>query len=386
MDNLRALAMLAGVFFHAALAYSSLMHNYFPTADRQNAIAVDVIAWFFHMFRMPLFFVVAGFFTALLVAKRGLGGMFVNRLRRIALPFVVFWPMVFGALLLSTLYAAEAVQYPSPILALIKQLSHMEGVPRQPPTTSHLWFLYYLMLLYVFVWSASNLNLRKLADGVRKLHPALQLGLLPLLLSPSLASVTAPFPAPESFLPQFWAFGFFGLYFAFGYILFNHEQMIDRQKTFALWLLLGSALLYLLLLYLLKQQGAQAPGGAMSWLMAAVEAYIGVWMTSFCLIAAKTLLNGSNKLLRYVADSSYWVYIVHLPILFVIQYWLMDCEFGLVTKYSISVLLTLGLGLFSYQLLVRRTPIGNLLSGRRSASTRHYAVTNVIGIHFMNDR
>ena len=33
MDNLRALAMLAGVVFHAALAYSPLMHMIWPPAD-----------------------------------------------------------------------------------------------------------------------------------------------------------------------------------------------------------------------------------------------------------------------------------------------------------------------------------------------------------------
>ena len=33
MDNLRALAMLAGVVFHAAFAYSPLMHPLWPAAD-----------------------------------------------------------------------------------------------------------------------------------------------------------------------------------------------------------------------------------------------------------------------------------------------------------------------------------------------------------------
>jgi glucans biosynthesis protein C len=372
MDNLRALAMLAGVLFHAALAYSPLLQPYFPTADRQHSVVVDVIAWFFHLFRMPLFFVVAGFCAALLVTKHGLAGMLVNRLRRIALPFVVFWPLVFTALLFLTLHAAENVQHPSPVLALIKRLSQQSDAPASPPTTGHLWFLYYLLLFYVLVWSASNLNLKKLADSVRSLSPALQLGLLPLLLVPSLASVTAPHPAPESFLPQFWSFGFFGLYFAYGYLLFNSEAIIDRQKSFAPWLLLGSVLLYVLFLYLLKQQvlmrEAAASNDLMPWLLAVIESYIGAWLTSLCLIAGKQALNRSNALLRYLADSSYWVYLVHLPILFTIQYWLLDSELGLIIKFGISILTTMVLCLLSYQLLVRRTVIGTLLGGRRFSS------------------
>ena len=67
MDNLRALAMLAGVVFHAALAYSPLMHPVWPAADAGRSVVVDAVAWFLHMFRMPVFFAVAGFFAALLV-------------------------------------------------------------------------------------------------------------------------------------------------------------------------------------------------------------------------------------------------------------------------------------------------------------------------------
>src|SRR3546814_6330862 len=64
MDHLRALAMLAGVFFHAALAYSPVMNGFFPTADRQTSVWVDAVVWGLHLVRMPLFFLVAGFFAA----------------------------------------------------------------------------------------------------------------------------------------------------------------------------------------------------------------------------------------------------------------------------------------------------------------------------------
>src|SRR5207244_1314892 len=107
---------LAGVLFHAALAYSPLAHPFFPTADRAQSPIVDVFAWFVHLFRMPLFFVVGGFFAARLVAARGIGGLFANRLRRIALPFVLFLPLVNFVLSWSTLEAARQVQHPSPVL------------------------------------------------------------------------------------------------------------------------------------------------------------------------------------------------------------------------------------------------------------------------------
>ncbi len=56
LDNLRALAMIAGVFFHAALAYSPMLNSYWLSADSQQSPLVDVVGFFMHLFRMPLFF------------------------------------------------------------------------------------------------------------------------------------------------------------------------------------------------------------------------------------------------------------------------------------------------------------------------------------------
>ena len=109
MDHLRALAMLAGVLFHAALAYSPLMQPFFPTADRQSSPLVDVFVWLPHLLRMPLFFTVSGFFAAWIIAHRGPTGLLRQRIRRIALPFIVAWPLVFLAMSAATTWANASV-------------------------------------------------------------------------------------------------------------------------------------------------------------------------------------------------------------------------------------------------------------------------------------
>jgi glucan biosynthesis protein C len=87
-------------------------------------------------------------------------------------------------------------------------------------------------------------------------------------------------------------------------------------------------------------------------------------MTCVCLVAGRSLLNRSNRLLRYLSDASYWVYIVHLPILFAIQYRLMDMVWGWGAKLAIAVVATFAICLLSYHLLVRRTVVGRLLGAR----------------------
>ena len=54
---------------------------------------------------------------------------------------------------------------------------------------------------------------------------------MPLLLVPALASVSAPHPAPEGLLPQFWAVAFYGAFYALGALL---REMISGRPLFDL--------------------------------------------------------------------------------------------------------------------------------------------------------
>jgi fucose 4-O-acetylase-like acetyltransferase len=116
MDNLRALAMLAGIFFHAALAWSPLLSQLWLAADDQSSLLMEAFAWFSHLFRMPLFFLIAGFFACYLVGKRGPWGLLKHRALRIALPFVLFLPLIWVSLAMIIGWAMEHVASPSPML------------------------------------------------------------------------------------------------------------------------------------------------------------------------------------------------------------------------------------------------------------------------------
>lgn len=365
MDNLRALAMLAGVVFHAGLAYSVLLHQFWPTADVGRSVIVDVFLWFSHLFRMPLFFVVAGFFAALLVAKQGVAGMLRNRFKRVLLPFILFWPIVYFAMTRLTEYAANNVENLSPLLMFLKSWFAQANRPTAPPSLMHLWFLPYLFCFCVLVWVANALEIKWLKSCFVKLRPSILLGLAPLVLVLALATVSVPFPAPESFFPQAWAILFYGVYFGFGYQLFSHSSLIENISPFALRLLLAALASYAVFFMLITTQNHLQPKMLWQVLQAILESYIGFWMMLVCLIYGKRLLDRSNRLLRYLADASYWVYIAHLPVLFVIQYALLDVAALWQIKFVISLVATLVIAFASYQLLVRNSVLGHLLNGRR---------------------
>lgn len=357
MDQLRALAMLAGVVFHAALAYSPLMQPIFPTADRQVSAWVDALAWGLHLVRMPLFFLVAGFFAALVLARRGQGALMRQRLRRIALPLLVAWPLVLLAIAKSTAWAAEHVEHPSAMLLMVRSWMQLPDPPQMPPSTAHLWFLFYLLLFTVLHWALRTLEIGRIGAWLMRQRPSWLLAVMPLLLMPALASVSAPHPAPEGLLPQFWALAFFGGFFALGALLHGQLDWLDRARGLAPWLVAGCALSYASFLWLLSVEPPGPTQLTASWPMALLEACLAVWLTVTCLLLGRRLLDYPSALMRYLAQGSYWTYLLHLPLLFAIQYLLMDLELAWWVKFALASGTTLAVCLLSYQLLVRHTPL-----------------------------
>lgn len=355
LDQLRALAMMTGVLFHAALAYSPLLHAFWPTADRRHSAWVDALIWLPHLVRMPLFFVVAGFFTAWLIARRGMGGLLRNRVRRILVPFLIAWPLVHWSVSMLTGWAAHGVGQPSPFLLMVREWMALPDPPTPLPSTGHLWFLYYLLLFSVMTWAGRALGLGGLLVRWLSLGPHRLALTLPLALLPGFLGVPAPHPAPEGLLPQFWAIALYGPFFALGVALHGRLDWLSPLRARVLPATLVCLLLYAVFLWQLGADSARDPWAGAPWQIAALESLIAAWGTLACLVAGLRWLNHSSAWMSYLARSSYWVYLTHLPILFALQYVLLDVALAWPWKYLLGVGATLGLCIGSYQVLVRHT-------------------------------
>ena len=86
LDALRGVAMILGIVLHALLSF---IPTPWPVQDtRQNGLFFIPYAAI-HMFRMPLFFLISGFFTMFILQRHGLGGMIRQRVQRILLPLLL---------------------------------------------------------------------------------------------------------------------------------------------------------------------------------------------------------------------------------------------------------------------------------------------------------
>ena len=91
-----------------------------------------------------------------------------------------------------------------------------------------------------------------------------------------------------------------------------------------------------------------------------VPAYIMLILSFFIRFCSKP-----SKKLKYISDSAYWIYIIHLPLSFFIPAFFHHSKMNLLIKFLINAAIVTAVCYLSYHYLVRKTFIGKFLNGRK---------------------
>src|SRR5215471_1769408 len=137
LDALRAAMMFLGIYLHAAAAYSP--HGDWHVKPPQVTTALDYTITWIHVFRMPVFYVMAGFFAALLLERYGFRRAAVNRFWRIVVPFVGGCIILFPIVAFLTATVRFGLPLAVDFMASGRFLAYAHPM--------HLWFLEYLIVL-----------------------------------------------------------------------------------------------------------------------------------------------------------------------------------------------------------------------------------------------
>jgi glucans biosynthesis protein C len=371
LDNLRAVAMLLGVYLHGALAYAEPSRSIWIATNPLGSVVIDVSIWWIHLFRMSLFFLLSGYFAKLMIQRKGLKAFLWNRAIRIALPFILFWPLLMVAMTIVFVFAFSYVKEPQGMMQWIVAASQNPEAAKSstPYTTMHLWFLYYLLMFSLIAAVASRwtwLNFDWLFQ--RKWLLAIS----PLVLVPGVLGGGLPIAAPESFIPAWWPFAFYGLYYWAGWQLSGRESLLDRLQPWCWTLVLASLALFIPHYCLLPtldvamiQRAAESGTQAPKLLDSALASYLSAMLTLSALLVGQRFLARSSSSLKFCADSSYWVYLIHLPILFFLQTLLIPISLSVPGKLAVVTLAGWFFCIATYVVFVRYTPIGWMLNGKR---------------------
>lgn len=99
--------------------------------------------------------------------------------------------------------------------------------------------------------------------------------------------------------------------------------------------------------------------------MAAALTALAGWTWVYVLLGLCTwYLKRERPALRYLADSSYWMYLMHLPLLLLCELFVAGLDWPVPLKLLLTLVFTFAVLLTSYHLLVR-SRVGGWLNGRR---------------------
>jgi glucan biosynthesis protein C len=362
-DALRSVAMWLGVLLHALIAYKLVPEFGWPTDPSSRSSFFNWVYDFIHSFRMPLFFMVSGFFTRLVIEKKGFSFFARQRGQRIVLPFVIGALVIVPVTMIPFHYYTFTVDNGlAPDIALGKSIRGIfvwSGL-------AHLWFLYYLILYYLGTYLVVKLlaPIRKKSDSAGTgIQTPFVLVVLLIIILISLLSFNNDHLIPPVYTGvriRLFNLSYYGIFYMLGWIL-NHQINIlkDLSRHGIIIASLGMVLSIITgFLPVLKS------GTLLSHIISATETLLLVLGITGIFLK---IFNRESSFWRYCSDASYWMYLIHLGIIACLQVIFLGSGLEPAFRLPVVLISTLIITLLTYHFFVRNTIIGKILNGKRKA-------------------
>ncbi len=362
LDALRALAMAMGIVLHAALPYF-FTDGLWPSDDQSGSI--KAIFEFIHMWRMPVFFMLSGFLSALVISRRSTVYWADHRFKRVGLPLLIFWlpialvlPQIFG-------YGFKG-EFPG-----------VDGIKAETLfNPNHLWFLIHLLL---FVGIVGIIRLISSATATI-FRPSVFMTSWTMFAGFFVRVIYLPVPLAIIIILFFMLIPTGGelisnlagtsIYFFLGYGLFSNISLFNRMKSYWIYYVVFALLAFAAYLWLISELGAYDPKNeedAPLWGLVIVLKATCAILFSYGFIGLSEVKFGTDShTWRWLSDSAYWIYLVHLPIVTMITFAMFSISIPVEIKFILSIVMTSVIGVVTYKYLVRGTVVGLLLNGKRS--------------------
>ncbi len=380
LDAVRSFALILGVIFHASLSFMPIFIGW-AVMDISTSNMVSTFLLINHSFRMELFFLIAGFFSHMKFHQQNLQAFLSSRLVRIALPLIIGWlflrPLIVSAWTMGAESMRGDVNIPNGLSAGVVSLTKL---PEGLLLGTHLWFLYYLLIISLSIILLNNciglhkpINKTLIQWGDFIVHWLCNSPFAILVVSAPTAAclwfmnnwgVNTP---DKTLVPDIPVYLLYGAFFLFGWFLHRHSSLMTSfaKLTWHKLLLAGVAIAVSIALSGFEMQPEHAnytqikvafllSYAIMMWSLVAIT--IGVF---------QRLFSRPRNLVRYIADSSYWLYLIHLPIVLWLQIAFAELPLHWLIKLFCISSLTILISVLLYDALIRSTFIGAILNGKR---------------------
>jgi glucan biosynthesis protein C len=358
-DPLRALLMLLGIPYHASLLYSETIT--WDIKANETSTFLTVLGGAIVTFRMPAFFLIAGYFSLMIIEKKGCKVWLKSRLIRLGIPFVT------ALLLLAPpqLLLIELARAAKGNISLDAALTNALDAIMHPSVhwIMHLWFLPALLIYsaaLATLWRLSTtpifLPVKAAYKKLSGTSPSLTLFLVcaaPVAWEMLVYSTATLAQQSGNALLQVYdkasdPYVRYALFYLVGTLLYADKPLLHRfRQTEALTALVALAAI-IVTLYL---RWHPFTGRDAALLFASSIAAISV--TRCLLDYSSRHLDAPNAFVRNVTDASLTIYLLHHPLIYAFGTLFLIVNISPFMEFSITVLATAGLAYAAHQLIKR---------------------------------
>jgi glucan biosynthesis protein C len=345
LDNLKVLLAVLVVLHHAAQPYGP-GGSWWIASDSISIIDYIVLGIFMAVnasFFMGLFFMISAYFVPSSLERKGAAKFMKDRLVKLGVPILIFMIGVF------------------PVMGYL-----LEGKPSI--TFGHLWFLDLLLIfsaVYVAYWLV-----KKPSSNVKRAFPGTA-AIVAFAVAMALITFVVSIWSPENHWVPLGLFEPFHLtqyamLFAAGIIAYREGWIGAIPKSTAkLWSRVTILMVILLLVIGSVTNSKEFSGGLTlaSLLGSFWEAFMCVSMCIALLSLFKNRFNSQGPIAKALANNSFTVYLIHIPIIVLLQYMLIGVAIDPLIKFAIvgaiGVLLVFAISHY----VIRRLPYAKYILG-----------------------
>jgi surface polysaccharide O-acyltransferase-like enzyme len=376
LDALRVATTIIVVLCHSALSYlaTPLRVTFWPCYEPMGSSLFDIFIYWGNGFAMPVFFLAAGVSAPAACESRGPRAFLAHRSRRVLRPLLfgcftilpIFYLVAGYALIVSgrtTIGDIRAWRF-SPEIA-----HHLYGF-------GHLWFLEYLFLvcvLWCIGWQLHRLLPRArtapesgdtwlqsmFASPWKRLWVAVPTAVIFLLDPDTMVRID------NGIVPNILRLLHYTLFFAVGAWIAKVRDPKQRFSRFGPTCLALSLVVYATMVPLILRHAATPLQGA-NRVIYCLLAALFPWLSIFGgLGALLRVVQSRGTVMRFLSEASFWVYLIHVPIVVFVQTLLFSFAWPAPVKFLVVFAAGFGLSLLSYVPLVRHSLIGVIINGAR---------------------
>ncbi|TGK05060.1 acyltransferase [Leptospira semungkisensis] len=378
LDNLRSFALLLGLAFHVAIVYAAVI--IYPLRNQDRSIAFDVFGEWVHIFRMPLFFVLSGYFTERTFLSKTLSEFLRLRGLRIILPLIpgiiLFAPMQYYVNALQEGYTGNYFRF------------LWEEFLLKNPAPSHLWFILYLAMytgvylvtrpifLRIRTWilpisryGGENAN----EHPTRKWEFLLIVGIWSTIWT---CCINYFFLKDEKYFNIEPVQFFYDLsFFVSGTFLLGRESILLKGKTDAVDISILGLLAVAFFFVFFKISEIDPYWSYFGYAGIGIRILhiflkcLGGWIwISFFIRLFQIFFHESNSLSKYLRESSLPVYLIHHPISLGIGFLVVETGLSIWTKFFLHLFLVYTATFGVYHFIIRGSNFWLTILGNRGLS------------------